>query len=293
MVHEDALPSGLGLCRAGIADRWSSFVNPQGVNGCFIECDRMFRYVSRMRPFAILCALALLPATSALAPSALAQVTVDLHALQALPQRPANPVVRLPRAAPNRAPAAPQTASVSPQASQPAPIVSPGASPAPQASTGTPPAPQAPSPALPEQAPQTASVTPIEPPQAGAPPPPPPVSATAGTAAAPTSAGLRLTFTTGQSDLSPDSAASIKQFAAATGGTATFNVQAYAPGDKDDPSSARRLSLARAMAVRTALVADGVPSARIFVRALGAQYGSGPPDRVDIDMASDNAAAAR
>ncbi|HET6607739.1 MAG TPA: OmpA family protein [Rhodopila sp.] len=247
----------------------------------------MFRYVSPMRPFAILCAVALLPVTSALAPSALAQVTVDLHALQALPQRPANPVVRLPRAAPNRGPVAPQAGQPASTASLGA---SPGTPPAPRASIETPPAP---SPALPEQAPQTASVTPIEPPQAGAPPPPPPVSATAGTAAAPTSAGLRLTFTTGQSDLSPDSAASIKQFAAATGGTATFNVQAYAPGDKDDPSSARRLSLARAMAVRTALVADGVPSARIFVRALGAQYGSGPPDRVDIDMASDNAAAAR
>jgi hypothetical protein len=36
------------------------------------------------------------------------------------------------------------------------------------------------------------------------------------------------------------------------------------------------------MAVRSALVADGVPSARIFVRALGEQYGDGPPDRVDI-----------
>jgi outer membrane protein OmpA-like peptidoglycan-associated protein len=127
------------------------------------------------------------------------------------------------------------------------------------------------------------------------PPPPPPISPQATTAAAPTPAGLRLTFAEGQSDLSPDSAASIKQFAAAapTAASATFNVQAYAPGAKDDPSSARRLSLARAMAVRSALVADGVASARIFVRALGAQYGSGPPDRVDIDIMGDNAAAAR
>jgi outer membrane protein OmpA-like peptidoglycan-associated protein len=256
-----------------------------------------------MRQFAILCAFALLPATPALA-----QVTVDLHALQALPQQPAKPMVRLPRVVPpappastaapqasntaantatqGHAPAASQSASVTPQASQPAPTANPG----PQASAA--PTPPAPAPALPEQTPQTASITPIEPPPAATAPPPPPVSASAGTSAAPTAAGLRLTFATGQSDLSPESAASIKQFAT-SGGTATFNVQAYAPGAKDDPSSARRLSLARAMAVRTALVADGVPSAHIFVRALGTQYGSGPPDRVDIDTMSDNAAAAR
>jgi outer membrane protein OmpA-like peptidoglycan-associated protein len=262
-----------------------------------------------MRSFAILCALTLLPAASAVA-----QVTVDLHALQALPQRAANPVVRLPRVEPP----APQASNTAPQASNTAPQV---ANTAPRAHTPSAaqtasvpplaggsaatvtagpqatdaPTPPAPSPALPEQTPETASITPIAPPPAAAPPPPPPVSASAGTSAAPTPAGLRLTFDPGQSDLSPDSAASIKQFAtsAASNETATFNVQAYAPGAKDDPSSARRLSLARAMAVRTALVADGVPSAHIFVRALGAQYGSGSPDRVDIDAMSDNAAAAR
>ncbi len=193
-------------------------------------------------------------------------------------------------------PAAPQTAIVTKApaavpATVPPPVPNNQAAAAP---TPPPPAP-APAPALPEQVPETASVSPIAPPVATAPPPPPPVSAQATTAAAPTPAGLRLTFAEGQSDLSPDSAASIKQFAAAapTAASATFNVQAYAPGAKDDPSSARRLSLARAMAVRSALVADGVASARIFVRALGAQYGSGPPDRVDIDIMGDNAAAAR
>jgi hypothetical protein len=42
------------------------------------------------------------------------------------------------------------------------------------------------------------------------------------------------------------------------------------------------------MAVRSALVVDGVPSARIFVRALGEQYGDGPPDRVDIGVTGAN-----
>ena len=47
------------------------------------------------------------------------------------------------------------------------------------------------------------------------------------------------------------------------------------------------------MAVRSALVADGVPSARIFVRALGEQYGDGPADRVDIGVTGASSAAAR
>jgi outer membrane protein OmpA-like peptidoglycan-associated protein len=147
---------------------------------------------------------------------------------------------------------------------------------------------------LPGQVPETASIQPIEPSPLAAgspPPPPPPVSVGAATTAAPVPAGLRLTFAPGQSDLSPASTESIKELAAAAppGDSTTFNVQAYAPGTADDPSTARRVSLSRAMAVRSALVADGVASARIFVRALGAQYGDGPPDRVDLSVQSVNA----
>ncbi|HEY4173555.1 MAG TPA: OmpA family protein, partial [Rhodopila sp.] len=95
----------------------------------------------------------------------------------------------------------------------------------------------------------------------------------------------------GESDLSPESSASIKQLTASVklGDLTTFNVLAYAPGKADDPSTARRVSLSRAMAVRSALVADGVPSARIFVRALGEQFGDGPADRADISVMGANA----
>ena len=135
-------------------------------------------------------------------------------------------------------------------------------------------APPAAQPALPESIPQTASINPIAPPPPAAgtaPPPPPPISDKAATAATPTTSGLRLTFAPGQSDLSPESSSSIKQLttAAPAGDATTFNVLAYAPGKPDDPSTARRVSLSRAMAVRSALVADGVPSARIFVPCLG------------------------
>ena len=67
---------------------------------------------------------------------------------------------------------------------------------------------------------------------------------------------------------------------------------AYAAGTPEDPSTARRLSLSRALAVRSALMADGVTSSRIYVRALGATGGDEAPDRVDLAVMGGNAAAA-
>jgi outer membrane protein OmpA-like peptidoglycan-associated protein len=151
---------------------------------------------------------------------------------------------------------------------------------------------------MPQTEPSTAMINPVAPPPPPAgspPPPPPPVSDKAATTAAPTTSGLRLTFAPGQTDLSPESVAAIKQLTQAvpSSDATTFNVQAYAPGTPDDPSTARRLSLSRSMAVRSALVADGVPSARIFVRALGAQYGDGPADRADLSVESTGNQAAQ
>ncbi|MFL5284265.1 MAG: OmpA family protein [Rhodopila sp.] len=238
----------------------------------------------------------------ATASPALAQVTVDLHALQALPERPAHipaphpapsavsrpsapianatPTPSVAATAPSATAAAPSATAAAPSATAAAPSATAAAPPA----TATKPPPL---PAMPETVPNTAMINPITPPPPPAgspPPPPPPISDKAATTAAPTSAGLRLTFAPGQTDLSPESVTAIKQLiaSASTGDAPTFNVQAYAPGTPDDPSTARRISLSRAMAVRSALVADGVPSARIFVRALGAQYGDGPADRADL-----------
>jgi outer membrane protein OmpA-like peptidoglycan-associated protein len=235
-----------------------------------------------MRSLSILSAVFLTAATPVFA-----QVTVDLHALQALPDH--RVTTRPPRSVPLTAPG--------PQA-----VAKPEA---PVAATQTPA-----QPAMPETIPDVATITPIAPPAlpAGS-APPPPVSDTAATAASlappdrttsgPATSGLRLSFAPDQSDLSADGFASIKQMTQATppGDATTFNVFAYAPGKPDDPSTARRVSLSRAMAVRNALVADGVPSARIFVRALGEQFGDGPPDRVDLNVtgapASANTAASR
>ncbi len=59
-------------------------------------------------------------------------------------------------------------------------------------------------------------------------------------------------------------------------------VKAYADGTTGSASSARRLSLARALAVRSILIKLGVRSTRIDVRALGDRNEGGPPDRVDV-----------
>jgi hypothetical protein len=99
-----------------------------------------------------------------------------------------------------------------------------------------------------------------------------------------------VTFGAEETDLSPSSAAAIQNLVktAPQGGNATVNVVAYAAGTPEDPSTARRLSLSRALAVRSALIADGVSSARIYVRALGAAAGDGPADRVDLSLLGGN-----
>ena len=232
---------------------------------------------------------------------ALAQVTVDLHALQALPER-ATPtpaprrVAPLPRPAPSPSAEAP-TAEARPTHTLP-PVEAPSAAPsgasaaatAPGTTPGTTASPAA-QPSLPQSVPTVASIPPVPAPAEAAAPPPPPISDTATTKAEPEGKGLRLLFGAGQADLSPDSAAALKQLAASapSADTTSFNVNAYAPGSRDDPSTARRLSLSRAMAVRSALVSDGVPSSRIYVRALGEAYGSGPADRVDVAVQGANA----
>lgn len=62
-------------------------------------------------------------------------------------------------------------------------------------------------------------------------------------------------------------------------------LMAYASGDPQHPSRARRTSLARALAIRSYLLEKGIPSNRIGVRALGKQAPDGREDRVDILLA--------
>jgi outer membrane protein OmpA-like peptidoglycan-associated protein len=239
------------------------------------------------------------------AASALAQVTIDLHALDALPgakppapearprrapPKPAQPpsaTAKLSKSSPERPAPAPEPSAAAATQAPPAPQASPAAAPQPA------PAPAPPAATLPEAAPPVIALAPVPPPPAvqAPPPPPPPISDTATSAATAAGTGLRVTFGTGETDLSPASATAIQNLVQTgpQGDGISFNVVAYAAGTPEDPSTARRLSLARALAVRSALIADGVSSTRIYVRALGAQAGDAPPDRVDLSVLGVNA----
>ena len=59
-------------------------------------------------------------------------------------------------------------------------------------------------------------------------------------------------------------------------------VKAYASGSGGSASTARRISLSRALAVRAHLIGEGVHSTRIDVRALGNKSEDGPTERVDV-----------
>lgn len=59
-------------------------------------------------------------------------------------------------------------------------------------------------------------------------------------------------------------------------------LQAYVGGEDRSGSDARRLSLSRALAIRTFLVDRGVPAERVHLQPLGKRDEDGPPDRVDI-----------
>ena len=126
--------------------------------------------------------------------------------------------------------------------------------------------------------------------QASAAPPAPPIVAGAGTRASAHKDSVRVIFAPDKSDLSPASAATIKHFVTSVpaGDKPTFNVLAYAAATPGDPSIARRLSLSRALAVRSVLMADGVDPSRIYVRALGSQFGDGPANRADVTLLGDN-----
>lgn len=224
--------------------------------------------------------LILVPAILAMTiPPARAQVTIDLRALDALPLPGSQPRDRgAPAAMPSPRPVAPPvTASARPtvpsQPAQAAPSTQQVALPIVTPPAATPSAPE----------PVTPAVT--------AAPPPPPVSASSTTRAAETPAGMRLTFDPAATDLSTASIDAIKRFVgtAPNADSVSYNVLAYAAGKADDASVARRLALSRALAVRSALVAEGIPSSRIYVRALGAQAGGGPADRVDISLLGANA----
>lgn len=95
---------------------------------------------------------------------------------------------------------------------------------------------------------------------------------------------MQIIFDVGESALPKTAQAPLASLAAALGQDETLRLQlkAYAGGGDDSASHARRLSLSRALAVRSELIEQGVRSTRIDVRALGNKSENGTSDRVDV-----------
>jgi len=95
---------------------------------------------------------------------------------------------------------------------------------------------------------------------------------------------MQIIFGAGESALPKTAQAPLSSLAAALGQDETLRLQlkAYAGGGGDSASQARRLSLSRALAVRSELIEQGVRSTRIDVRALGNKSENGMRDRVDV-----------
>ncbi len=103
----------------------------------------------------------------------------------------------------------------------------------------------------------------------------------------PASIAARLLFQRGTLDPADGSREALSRLAAQLSGASNRRIQivAYALGtgaETENSNEARRLSLDRALAVRSGLVQQGVRSTQVTVRALGNPGGEGPPDRVDI-----------
>ncbi len=216
----------------------------------------------------------------ALGPAA-AQVSVDPRALDALKPGAAAPS---PKSAPPKTPVRPAPrAPAKPAVAKPvapAPIPPPPAPPPPVIPAAPPPVPVLPPPVT----------VPVRP----APQPlPATVTADAPGAATAIGDGIRVTFGSGRSDLNPSTLEALRGLAHSAAPSSVFNLTAFAAGSADDPSSPRRLSLARALTVRSVLISQGFASPRIYVRALGATTpaaADGPADRVDVVVSSINPA---
>ncbi|MEX2297283.1 MAG: OmpA family protein [Dongiaceae bacterium] len=95
---------------------------------------------------------------------------------------------------------------------------------------------------------------------------------------------VSVVFATESADLPPEAEGALRELAVRMADDETLRLEllAYAAGDEDSASRARRMSLSRALAVRAFLINEGVRSTRMDVRALGNNIEGEPADRVDI-----------
>jgi len=192
----------------------------------------------------------------------------------AAPKAPAAPAAPAPQAPKQLAQPAPKPAAPAPAKTAPAPPPMPATAKAPPA---PPPAPAKAPPPMPKAA---------EAPPAPAPAPTQQAAAPASIDLKPGQA-LRIVFEESATKLPTTAEANLGQLAATIRDSKDYRVQlmAYAGAKDLSTSKARRISLSRALAVRSFLIDKGVRSTQIDVRALGSKTAEKPTNRVDVNLA--------
>lgn len=93
-----------------------------------------------------------------------------------------------------------------------------------------------------------------------------------------------LLFDSDSAELSPEAQSELRSIAGLLRDSdgADIQVLGFAAGGEGAEDAARKLALSRALKVRSFLIDEGIASARIRVRSLGASAEGGPANRVDI-----------
>ncbi len=101
-----------------------------------------------------------------------------------------------------------------------------------------------------------------------------------------TGPALQVAFGATASKLPPEAKKGLKGLAEKLKDKKNLRLQllAYAGGKALSPSKARRMSLSRALSVRSFLIENGIRSTRIDVRALGSKTTEKPLNRVDVNI---------
>ena len=101
-----------------------------------------------------------------------------------------------------------------------------------------------------------------------------------------TGPALQVAFRATASKLPPEAKRGLKGLAEKLKDKKNLRLQllAYAGGKALSPSKARRMSLSRALSVRSFLIENGIRSTRIDVRALGSKTTEKPLNRVDVNI---------
>jgi outer membrane protein OmpA-like peptidoglycan-associated protein len=121
------------------------------------------------------------------------------------------------------------------------------------------------------------------PPAAAAPAPPPPTQTAAVQSGDAAGVKTRMLFDAGSAELNDTAKAALDALAERLSADENLRIrlQAFASGNDETAPEARRLSLKRALNVRSHLVKRNIRNTRMDVQALGIKSGDGPADRVD------------